>query len=149
MIRTAAVISNVVFVINCVLYLTQLSTTVKVTYLRHTDVTIYFFACLPKSAFSRLHPSECRSAIPVGWNPTSTSEGSRPISLCLSLVLFSICTMGPDPLSIPASLTPNKTPKIQVRASTATTKQLAAPKNIAPSDISSPHELTAFVRPSI
>lgn len=30
-----------------------------------------------------------------------------------------------------------------------TTKQPAAAKNIAPSDISSPHELTAFVRLSL
>lgn len=56
--------------------------------------------------------------------------------------------MGPAPLNVPASPSPNKTPKVSGQSVNGATKQPAAAKNIAPSDISSPHELTAFVRPS-
>jgi len=52
--------------------------------------------------------------------------------------------MGPAPLNVPASPSPNKTPKVSGPSVNGTTKQPAA-KNLAPSDISSPHELTAFV----
>ena len=53
--------------------------------------------------------------------------------------------MGPAPLNVSASPTP-KTPKISGPSVNGATKSPAAPKNIAPTDISSPHELTAFVR---
>ncbi|KAF9648749.1 hypothetical protein BDM02DRAFT_2070250 [Thelephora ganbajun] len=53
--------------------------------------------------------------------------------------------MGPAPLNVPASPSPNKTPKTSGPNVNGTTKQPAAAKNLAPSDISSPHELTAFV----
>lgn len=53
--------------------------------------------------------------------------------------------MGPAPLNVPASPSPNKTPKVSGPSVNGTGKQPAAAKNLAPSDISSPHELTAFV----
>jgi len=55
-------------------------------------------------------------------------------------------TMGPAPLNVPASPIPNKTPKASGSNVNGATKQPTAAKNLAPSDISSPHELTAFVR---
>ena len=54
--------------------------------------------------------------------------------------------MGPAPLNVPASPIPNKTPKASGSNVNGATKQPTAAKNLAPSDISSPHELTAFVR---
>ena len=54
--------------------------------------------------------------------------------------------MGPAPLNVPASPSPNKTPKISGSSLNGATKQPAAAKNLVPNDISSPHELTAFVR---
>ena len=55
--------------------------------------------------------------------------------------------MGPAPLNVPASPSPNKTHKVSGPNVSGATKQPAAAKNLVPSDISSPHELTAFVRP--
>ena len=56
--------------------------------------------------------------------------------------------MGPAPLNVPASPSPNKSPKVAGPGVNGAAKQptTAAAKNLAPSDISSPHELTAFVR---
>lgn len=54
--------------------------------------------------------------------------------------------MSPAPLNVPASPSPNKTPKASGPSVNGTTKQPTPAKNLAPSDISSPHELTAFVR---
>lgn len=58
-----------------------------------------------------------------------------------------ISTMGPAPLNVPASPSPNKTQKASGSGGVnGATKPPPAVKNtIAPSDISSPHELTAFV----
>jgi len=54
--------------------------------------------------------------------------------------------MGPAPLNVPASPSPNKIQKASGSGgANGATKQPPAVKNIAPSDISSPHELTAFV----
>lgn len=54
--------------------------------------------------------------------------------------------MGPAPLNVPASPSPNKSPKAPGPSVNGATKQPAAAKHLAPNDISSPHELTAFVR---
>jgi len=53
--------------------------------------------------------------------------------------------MGPAPLNVPASPSPHKSQKTSGPAVNGAAKQPAVAKNLAPSDISSPHELTAFV----
>lgn len=72
-----------------------------------------------------------------------------PLSTIPAFFDPAISTMGPAPLNVPASPSPNKTQKVSGPSVNGTTKQPAAPKNLAPSDISSPHELTAFVRLSL
>jgi len=53
--------------------------------------------------------------------------------------------MGPAPLNVPASPSPNKTPKASGPSVNGVAKQPPPAKNLVPNDISSPHELTAFV----
>ena len=80
------------------------------------------------------------------FNPLShqpTSPLSPSISHTLSTV---VSTIGPALLNVPASPSVNKTQKVPGRSVNDTTKQPANAKNLTPRDISSPHELTAFVR---
>jgi len=115
-------------------------------YLQLPHGRYYLFCCTPKSFAVWIRRSDRSANHPIRSARPLLSVTSPLLTRPLRCFDSTTTAMGPAPLNVPASPSPNKTPKIPGPSVNGTTKQPPAAKNIAPNDISSPHELTAFVR---
>jgi len=143
---------NVMFVMHCVLHLIRLLLPPKLpTSILRTLLFISQSSHLFRSPsftvwIRQSDRSVNHSPPPSAPSPSNVASPPSAHPSCSFGPALSTPTMGPAPLNVTASPSPGKTPKISGPSVNGAAKQPAAAKNIAPSDISSPHELTAFVR---